>query len=90
MITSWTQQRAVEAAGGKNKINQLKFRSGDRIIHGWMNDGWIMDDGALIIVDVFVHMHKKEKTSPIKVRQCKRIKDVFSVAADNGVKIGAH
>lgn len=49
-----------------------------------------MDDGALILVDVFIHMHKKEKTSPIKVRQCKRIKDVFSVAADNGVKIGAH
>lgn len=47
-------------------------------------DGWIMDDGALILVDVFIHVHKKEKTSPIKVRQCKLIKDVFSVAADNG------
>lgn len=40
-------------------------------------DGWIMDDGALILVDVFIHVHKKEKTSPIKVRQCKLIKDVF-------------
>lgn len=51
-------------------------------------DGWIMDDGALILVDVFIHVHKKEKTSPIKVRQCKLIKDVFSVAADNGGEIG--
>lgn len=47
-------------------------------------DGWIMDDGALILVGVFIHVHKKEKTSPIKARQCKPIKDVFSVAADNG------
>lgn len=42
-ITSRTQQRAVEAAGRKNKTNQFKFRSGDRIINGWMNDGWIID-----------------------------------------------